>query len=89
MTTFTGIILYFLIWWTALFMVLPFGVRQPDDHTVGHQAGAPVKTHLKRKILATTLLAAVLWLVVYSLIGMDVIDFRDAALAMKHEDQLR
>ena len=68
MNLFTGVIVYLLIWWTALFLVLPIGVR-PDpegDSSVGGWRGAPVRPMLLRKVVATTLLAAVLWLGVYA-----------------------
>ena len=31
MNWFTGVVLYVLIWWTALFAVLPFGTRPVAD----------------------------------------------------------
>ncbi len=82
MTIFTGIVLFFLIWWTALFAVLPWGVRgQMESGT-----GAPEKPHLLRKFLITTALAAVLWCIVFAMIEMDVIDFRETARRMAEED---
>ena|SRR5690606_26189896 len=69
---FTGIIVYLLIWWTALFAVLPWGLRR--DNT-----GRPENFNIKKKILVNTVLSAALWLIVYILIDMEIISFREMA----------
>jgi predicted secreted protein len=58
---FAQILIYFLFWFLCLFIVLPFGVKRDESPEVGHDAGAPVNPALKKKALATTLLALVLW----------------------------
>jgi len=82
MNIFTGIILYILIWWTTLFAVLPWGARRPENHEVGHVASAPANPHLRIKFLATTGVAAAIWLLAFTLIKMDIIDFRAISTAM-------
>ena len=60
--------LYLVIWWTILFAVLPFGVRtQAEDGAVvpGSEAAAPVKPHLLRKAMITSILAALILFVVW------------------------
>ncbi len=61
--------IYFIVWWLSLFVVLPWGVRtQADDAEVipGTEPGAPVRPWLFRKVIATSILAAlVTGLVVY------------------------
>jgi predicted secreted protein len=56
---------YFTAWWVCLFAVLPFGVRNHQEEAEslpkGADAGAPVAPHLRKKALATTLLAAVVY----------------------------
>lgn len=57
------IAIYFVVWWLAFFMVLPFGARsQVDAGEVihGSEPGAPVVLKLWPKLLATTLLAALI-----------------------------
>src|SRR3954467_8582942 len=52
--------LYFVIWWTALFAVLPFGIRsQHEDGPVspGTDPGAPALPRLREKAEWATLLA--------------------------------
>lgn len=82
MDWFTGIIVYLLIWWTALFAVLPIGTRPVDaDPEAGGWRGAPEKPLLLRKLVGTTVLATVLWLGAYALIESDLISFREGWLA--------
>jgi predicted secreted protein len=58
----TAFAIYFIVWWLCLFIVLPFRVRnQVDDGEWIHgtERGAPVLVRFWPKLLATTLLAAV------------------------------
>lgn len=59
----TYIAIYFIVWWTVIFAVLPFGVRsQHEDGVVedGTEPGAPRRPLLLRKALTTTVIAAVI-----------------------------
>jgi predicted secreted protein len=63
MNWFTGVVLYVLIWWVALFAVLPFGVRTvPEADPSSGWRGTPNRPRLLRTAIATTLVAAVIWL---------------------------
>jgi predicted secreted protein len=68
----TSIAIYFIIWWTVLFAVLPWGVRSQHESgaiTPGSDPGAPAIPRLRRKLVWTTIVAALvfaLWDVVYS-----------------------
>lgn len=66
----SGIAIYFVIWWTVLFVTLPWGAKSPhesgDEVGQGHAPSAPIRPMMWRKVLATTILsafvfAAVLW----------------------------
>lgn len=87
MTLFTGMMLYILIWWTALFAVLPFGVRPHADETLGTAGSAPEHPDIKKKFIVTTLVSALIWLGIYGLIRADVIDFRNLARQMEAADR--
>ncbi|MBU0800968.1 MAG: DUF1467 family protein [Alphaproteobacteria bacterium] len=89
MDFFTGLMAFLIIWWTALFMVLPLWVRQPAKHQTGHMPGAPEHPHLMRKALVTTGVSAMIWLVVFGLIQLKIIDFRAISVAMTQEDETR
>lgn len=81
MTWTSGIVVYVIIWWLVFFMSLPFGVRPPHEAgetaEPGHEAGAPVRTHLPRKVLVSTLISAALWGVAYWMITTDIIAIRN------------
>jgi predicted secreted protein len=68
----TSIAIYFLIWWVVLFAVLPWGVRSQHESgeiAPGSDPGAPTIPRLKRKLVWTTIVAALvfaLWDVVYT-----------------------
>ena len=84
MTLFTGIVVYLLVWWTALFCVLPIGTR-PDaegDPEAGGWRGTPVAANLLPKVVGTTLLAGVIWLGIWWLVESDWLSFRSGILAM-------
>lgn len=79
----TAVAIYFVLWWLCLFLVLPFGVRgQHEEGEVvkGSEPGAPTMARMKRKVLQTSILAAVVWIVVvviikFHLITLDSIPF--------------
>lgn len=84
MTMFTGIVVYLLVWWTALFCVLPIGTR-PDvagDPKAGGWRGAPVAANLGWKLVGTTVLTTVIWLGIWYLVESEWLSFRDGILAM-------
>ena len=77
MNPFTGVVLFTMIWWTVLFMVLPFGIRPvPDADDATGWRGAPEKPRIGRKLLVTTLISAVLWGVAFTVIQSDWLSFR-------------
>jgi predicted secreted protein len=82
MNWFTGTVLFIVIWWTALFAVLPIGVRPVSqaDAKSGWR-GAPERPHLLRKVIITTIVTCVLWTGSYLLIGSDYISFRHGMFA--------
>jgi len=57
--------IYFVLWWTVLFVVLPFGVRSPaesgQDAATGTDPGAPVLPRMGRKLLWTTIVSAIIF----------------------------
>ena len=65
----SAIAVYFVIWWTVLFVVLPMGVRNAAEAGEkvgdGHDAGAPLAHGLRRKAVVTTLVATLVFALVY------------------------
>lgn len=81
MDWFTGIIVFILIWWTAIFTVLPFGLKRDEK-------GIPNDPNMKRKVLMITALSAVLWVLIYLLIEADIISFREMAKIMAEQGSI-
>ena len=73
-----GIVVYFLIWWLVLFTVLPWGVKTGGEQVQGQASSAPRRAMIGRKLLATTAISAVLFVIVYVVIDSDLISFRQA-----------
>lgn len=79
MGIFPGVVTFLIIWWTVLFAVLPLGVRgQFEDDAVvpGSEPGAPQNAQLGRKLLITTGVTSVLWLIVFTVVSLNIIDLR-------------
>lgn len=61
----TIVAIYFILWWTVLFMVLPLGYRSQRDEgevTLGTVESAPARFRGGRVIFLTTVISAVLYL---------------------------
>lgn len=59
-----AVAIYFTMWWTVLFAVLPFGVRsQHETDTVvpGSEPGAPQQPQLLKKAFWTTVATSLLF----------------------------
>ena len=58
-------VFYFIIWFFSLFLVLPFGIRREENPEPGHDTGAPKNPAVLKRLLATSLVAFVLWAVLF------------------------
>ena len=76
MTWVEGVVVYVLVWWVVVFAVLPFGARTPERFVPGQARGAPARPMLWLKAGITTILAAVIWLVIFLVVRSDWISFR-------------
>jgi predicted secreted protein len=64
----TAFAIYFVIWWIALFLTLPFGVRtQHDDgeSIPGTEPGAPIATRMGIKLIWTTIISGAFFVVMW------------------------
>jgi predicted secreted protein len=72
-----GLALYFIIWWTVLFAVLPFGVHtqgEAGEVVPGTPASAPVAPRMLRTFAITTVVAGVVFALVYAVLVGGLID---------------
>ena len=60
-----GFAIYFIIWWIVLFAMLPIGVRTSEEageeSTPGFAESAPHRPRLLPKMLATTVIAGIVF----------------------------
>ena len=78
----TAIAIYFLIWWTTLFAVLPWGVRsqaESGEVVAGSDPGAPSLPRLRNKLIWTTLVASVVFAAFYTVYTMRLVTLDDLA----------
>ena len=64
----TAFAIYFVLWWIVLFVTLPFGVRsQHEDGSgaPGTDPGAPIATQMGRKLIWTTIISAVIFVIAW------------------------
>jgi len=77
--TFTfGLAIYFVIWWITLFAVLPFGLRTQDEEkeiVPGTPESAPHKPRLLRTFLLNSLVAGVVFAVLWAAYEAKLLDF--------------
>ena len=72
----TLIAIYFLIWWITLFAVLPWGVRNQEESGEVRPApipGAPAIHRVWSKLLWTTLVASVVFAILYAIYARGLI----------------
>ena len=75
-----AIAIYFIIWWTVLFAVLPIGVRtQGEDDAIvpGTPASAPTAPRLLRVVLLTTVISGLVFATLWALVTYGVIDLNE------------
>jgi predicted secreted protein len=70
--------IYFLIWWITLFAVLPWGVRSQSEAGAmepGTDPGAPASHRVWSKLLWTTLIASIIFGILYFTYVNDLIPY--------------
>ncbi|MBU0723564.1 MAG: DUF1467 family protein [Alphaproteobacteria bacterium] len=72
----SGIVVFVIVWWLVFFMMLPVGVKIPDQPGEGHATSAPEKPMLLKKALITTAIAAVLTAAAFLVIQSEYLSFR-------------
>ncbi len=80
MNWYSGILVYIILWWLVFFMSLPIGVHSPHEEgqlvETGHERGAPTRPRVGIKVIASSIVAGLLWGLVYWVIEGDIITLR-------------
>jgi len=76
----TAIAIYFIIWWVVLFAVLPWGVhsqQETGEVAPGTDPGAPAAPKVWKKLVWTTVTAAVVFGILTAIyqLGLIPVDF--------------
>lgn len=74
----SGLVVYILLWWWVFLMTLPFGAKAPDAVETGHATSAPAKPMLWSKAGITTVIAGILFAIVYWIIVSEIISLDTA-----------
>ncbi|HXG79375.1 MAG TPA: DUF1467 family protein [Methyloceanibacter sp.] len=89
MTIAFALAIYFIIWWIVLFAMLPIGVRTSEEageKTVPGQAeSAPHFPNLLPKMVATTVIASIIFAGIYAIIVHKVITIDDVPFLPRYE----
>jgi predicted secreted protein len=72
----SGILVYLVVWWLVIFMVLPWGVKPPENPEPGHATSAPDRPMLWRKVAITSVITAVVWVIIYLAVENSWVSFR-------------
>jgi predicted secreted protein len=68
-----GIALYFVVWWTLLFAILPLrnqAETDPDRMVPGQDPGAPATPRLREKAIWTSLVASLVFVVTIAVLPL-------------------
>ena len=71
-----GFLIYIIIWWIVVFTILPIGIRKQDKVEKGHAEGVPQNPQILKKFIITSLIAFVLWLLVFFIIKKQIFSFQ-------------
>ncbi len=75
MSLLNALFIYLLIWWVMLFTVLPLGVERHQAPEKGHDAGAPKKHDLKKKLFLNSIISLIILGVIQILVVTGVIQW--------------
>lgn len=76
----SAIVLFAVLWFLALYLILPLFVRSQEEAgevEPGTSAGAPDKPLMKKKLIWTTISAVVMWGIAFSIITSGLISVED------------
>ena len=85
----SGLAIYFIIWWLVLFTVLPWGAKShyeaDSEFEPGTAPSAPVKPRMGMKFAITTVIATVVFAMVYSIMAYKLITLDSIPFLPKFE----
>lgn len=76
------IAVYFVVWWTLLFAVLPFGMRTQEEEgevVFGSSPSAPARPRLVRSAIVTSIVSAIVVFLLWAAIEFLGLSFEGIA----------
>lgn len=84
-----GVAIYFIVWWIVLFAMLPFGVRTTEEtgekSSPGNADSAPHRPRMLPKMIATTIVSAIIFAGIYAIIVHHVIRLDDIPFLPRYD----
>jgi predicted secreted protein len=81
--------IYFIVWWIVLFAMLPFGVKTVEEAgetlAPGSADSAPHKPRMLPKMIATTIVASIIFAGIYAVVVHHVIRLDDIPFLPRYE----
>tara|TARA_B100000242_G_C42858594_1_gene398590 strand:- start:255 stop:509 length:255 start_codon:yes stop_codon:yes gene_type:complete len=76
-----SIIVYVIIWWIIFFSLLPVGIKSNKEvfreKIEGIDPGAPKNPKIAKKFLMTTIITTIIFLVIYYLVKINLLNLRE------------
>ena len=76
-----SIIVFVIIWWLIFFSLLPVGIQSNKEkfreRIEGIDPGAPKNPKIAKKFLITTIITTLIFVVVYYLVKIDLLNLRE------------
>ncbi|MBC8012768.1 MAG: DUF1467 family protein [Methyloceanibacter sp.] len=89
MTLTFALAIYFIIWWIVLFAMLPIGVRTSEEAgektSPGNAESAPHMPNLLPKMVATTVVASIVFAALYAIIVHHAITLDEIPFLPRYE----
>lgn len=85
----SGAAVYFIIWWTVLFAMLPFGLKTQDDNedvTLGTVSSAPGRPHMRKAAIRTTIVSLIIFGGLYYVTRVLGLGFDDIPIIVPQPD---
>ena len=76
----TILAIYFILWWLILFTVLPLNIRsqvEEGDVVEGTEPGAPANPQMKKKLILTSVITAVLLVIILAVLKSGLVNIND------------
>jgi len=75
-----SIVVFIILWWLILFMILPRNINSQQEKgsiTEGTDPGAPSNPNIFKKLVLTTVIASLLFAIIFVLTYLDILNIRE------------